>query len=185
MELNTIRDIAYRNAKSKGFYLSMQDDMSYIAAIHEELSEAFSAWNKNNFRDMKVWYHLSPKPDGIYFELTDAVIRTLSFCGYKGYDLKTYNVGNEAFTKDDLCDVICRCHAIIGQYYDVANKEYSDEYESLIAQKCISRIFSSFIALISRYINQSSNSEYKLYDLIDTKLKYNQTRSMLHGGHKV
>lgn len=37
---------------------------------------------------MKVWYHLSPKPDGIYFELTDAVIRTLSFADIKAMTLK-------------------------------------------------------------------------------------------------
>jgi NTP pyrophosphatase (non-canonical NTP hydrolase) len=180
-DLIYLRDTAYNIAKSKGFFLDNQDDSAYIAAIHEELSEAFQAWNKH-----LGWYSVNPKPDGIYFELTDAVIRTLSYCGYKGISLKekSFDMTRE-YTEDDFTDFLLKSHFDISQYYELTNKEIRDDYEYDMVFRMMSNILSGFIARVELFIEQSSNGNYFLDDLIATKLKYNMTRTAKHGGHNV
>jgi hypothetical protein len=173
---------AYFIARSKGFYTEDRDDIEYLAAIHEELSEAFQCWNKH-----KGWLVSSPKPDGIYFELTDAVIRMLSFCGYKGIDLVPYSIETDRpYTQDDLCDVIVKSHAELSQYYDAIMKDIPiDSYEEILVQRCASRVLSRFIARIELFIEESSNESLSLEDLITEKLAYNMTREAKHGGNNV
>lgn len=180
-DLIYLRDTAYNIAKSKGFFLDEQDDSAYIAAIHEELSEAFQAWNKH-----LGWYVLMPKPNGIYFELTDAVIRTLSYCGYKGITLKERLLDlTREYTMDDFTDLLLKAHFDISQYYDLTNKEVRDDYEHNLVFKMMGNILSGFIARIEMFIEQSSNGNYFLSDLIAMKLKYNKTRPDKHGGNNV
>jgi hypothetical protein len=173
---------AYFIARSKGFYTEDRDDIEYIAAIHEELSEAFQCWNKH-----KGWLIETPKPDGIYYELTDAVIRTLSFCAYKGIELSAYEIETDRpYTQSDLCDIIIKSHAELSQYYDVIMKDIPiDSYEEVLVQRCASRVLSRFIARIELFIEESSNDELLLENLISTKLAFNMTREVKHGGHQV
>lgn len=175
------RDIAYTNAKAKGFFKDNQDDSAYIAAIHEELSEAFCDWNKHH-----GWISHEPKPCGIYFELTDAVIRVLSYSGYKGLSLHETDVETDRpYLQSDLCDVIVKCHLDIGQYYDLFNKESRDEFEEELQIICMQNLLSAFIHRIEEFIAESSEEEYSLEQLILQKLAYNLTRENKHGGNEV
>lgn len=178
--LNEYCSKAYTLAHMKGFFADSHDDAPYIVAIHEELSEAFSAWNKR-----KGWLEYSPKPDGIYFELTDAVIRVLSYCGYKGLTLHESIIETDRpYTTDDLCDMIAKCHLELAQYYELLNRESRDEFEAELQLICMQNLLSNFIARIEMFIEQTLE-DTDIVDLIEAKLAYNMTRSIKHGGNKV
>ena len=180
-ELRALVYKAYKNAKNKGFFSEGYKDTDYLAAIHDELSEAFKCWNKH-----LGWYTETPKPDGIYFELTDAVIRVLSYSGYKGFDLQHYNMETDRpYTTDDLTDLIVASHAELSQYYDLLVRDCYDDYSEQLFIKCAVRILSRFIARIELFISEASDDVYSLYDLIIKKLEYNATRSEKHGGNEV
>ena len=179
-ELIQFIDKAYTGAKAKGFFCDNQSDSAYIAAIHEELSEAFKAWNKH-----EGWINLEPKPSGVYFELVDAVIRLFSFCGYKGIQLQEYSITTDRpYCEDDLCDLINRSHLSLAQATEQLERDtFIDEYEEELNSKCISNLLSLFVARIELFIEESS--DLYLEDLVDVKLAYNSTRGMKHGGNEV
>lgn len=179
--LSQLIGIAYANAKEKGFFCGDQPDSAYIAAIHEELSEAFKAWNKH-----LGWIAIEPKPDGVYFELTDAVIRLFSFCGYKGISLHEYGLTTDRpYCQDDLCDLINRSHLSLAQATEQLERdEFVDDYEEELNMKCVSNLLSLFVARIELFIEESFE-DMQLEDLIDIKLAYNKTRDKRHGGNEV
>lgn len=189
--MNNMQDLietCYFQAKQKGFYSSWSPipDTAYLAAIHDELSEAFEEWNKRS-----NWYALDssldiPKLTGIYVELTDAVIRIFSYCGYKGLTLKQINLETDRpFTKDDFCDVILKCHADISQVYDLLVQEVCDDYHESLIIKATCNTFSTLIARVERFIFESSEEEYNLLSLVEQKLSINKLRSVRHGDNKV
>lgn len=180
-ELSQFIGIAYTNAKAKGFFCDNQSDAAYIAAIHEELSEAFKAWNKH-----EGWINIDPKPSGVYFELTDAVIRLFSFCGYKGIPIHEYSLTTDRpYTQDDLCDLINRSHLTIAQVAEQLERDdFIDEYEAELSLRCVSNLLSLFVMRIELFVEESIENLH-LEDLIDIKLTYNKTRGMKHGGNQV
>lgn len=180
-ELSQFTGIAYAGAKSNGFFCDNQGDAAYIAAIHEELSEAFRAWNKN-----EGWLNIETKPSGVYFELTDAVIRLFSFCGYKGIQLYEYELTTDRpYCKDDLCDLINRSHLSLAQAAEqLEREEFIDDYEEELNMRCVSNLLSLFVARIELFIEESFEG-LNLEDLIDIKLTYNKSRGLKHGGNNV
>jgi NTP pyrophosphatase (non-canonical NTP hydrolase) len=171
---------SYQAAHAKGFFTDDRDDAPYLVAIHEELSEAFSAWNKH-----KGWLAYGAKPDGVYFELVDAVIRVFSYCGYKGLSLhETIIETDRPYMQDDLCDMIAKCHLDLAQYYDLLNKESRDEFEAELQVICMQNLLSNFVARIEMFIEQTLD-DTDIVDLIDIKLAYNATRGIKHGGNEV
>lgn len=174
-------DKSYNGAKAKGFFCGDQSDSAYIAAIHEELSEAFKAWNKH-----EGWIVVEPKPAGVYFELTDAVIRLFSFCGYKGIQLSEYTITTDRpYTQDDLCDVINRSHLTLAQAAEQLERDdFVDEFEEELCTKCIANLLSLFVARIELFVEESYE-DLSIEDLVDIKLAYNKTRGIKHGGNEV
>ena len=181
VELSQFTGLAYANAKAKGFFCDNQTDSAYIAAIHEELSEAFKAWNKH-----EGWLNVEPKPSGVYFELVDAVIRLFSFCGYKGIQLREYEIYTDRpYCQDDLCDVINRSHLALAQATEQLERdEFIDDYEEELCNKCVSNLLSSFLSRIELFIEESCEG-LTLDELVEAKLAYNKTRGMKHGGNEV
>ena len=109
--LNTLRDLAYENAKSKGFHEStpevaaegwLANDAMKMALIHSEVSEALEAlregyapaslyyiehddgWVVDKDRDA---YGNLNKPEGVPAELADVIIRVLDYCGSRDIDI--------------------------------------------------------------------------------------------------
>lgn len=182
ISLTQLCERAYTNAKAKGFYIDSQSDDAYIAGIHSELSEAFDAWNKN------IGFYVPcdgyVEPTGVIFELVDAVIRALSYCGYKGLSPKMIDIiTDRPYTKDDVCDLILRSHLELSQYYELIGKETRDDYEYALVIKCSENIFSNFISRLDRFIVDTVNVD--LEKLINIKFLYNATRGKKHGNHKV
>ena len=108
--LNDLRDLAYENAKSKGFHEStpevteegwLANDAMKMALIHSEVSEVLEAlregrapanlyyighgeWEVDEDRDA---YGNLNKPEGVPAELADIIIRVLDYCGSREIDI--------------------------------------------------------------------------------------------------
>lgn len=186
IELNDFIRQSYENAKAKGFYLDYLPDEAYLAAIHDELSEAFCEWNKYDRWYVLISSDQGPKAVGVYPELADAVIRLFSYCGYKGLSLTdSYFETDRPYDADDFCSVILRSHESLVEYYELIQRETRDDYDAKLLDNCCINILSQFVKRIELFISESSDDKYSLTDLIDAKLEYNKTRSTKHGGHKV
>lgn len=70
----------HANAVAHGFWEPDEEQTfgEYCAFIHEEISEAFSAW-RNGEPDE---YVVDGKPEGVWVELADVVIRCADWMGY-------------------------------------------------------------------------------------------------------
>lgn len=186
IELNNFIRQCYRDARLKGFYIDYLPDEAYIAAIHDELSEAFREWNKYD-----RWYDTTPteqgtKAEGIYPELADAVIRLFSYCGYKGLSLTdSYFETDRPYNTDDFCDFLLKSHESLVEYYELIQRETRDDYDTDLLDNCCISTLSQFVKRIELFIAESSDDKYSLIDLINAKIEYNTKRSIKHGGHKV
>jgi NTP pyrophosphatase (non-canonical NTP hydrolase) len=72
VDLKELQKEVMRNKLEKGFSTEMASE---FCRAHEELSEAFSKWNKNQ--------------DGVAEELADVTIFLLGMCEQLGYDLES------------------------------------------------------------------------------------------------
>ncbi|MGL5980777.1 MAG: hypothetical protein ACRCZY_07890, partial [Phocaeicola sp.] len=98
--MNNLRDKAYKAAKEKGFYNGNLSDKHYLCLVVTELCEAVQADRSGKRANMRAFeLNQEVHPDSIGWfakdyeltisgtvedELADAVIRLLSFAGYKG-----------------------------------------------------------------------------------------------------
>ena len=71
VDLKELQKEVMRNKVEKGFSMEMANE---FCRAHEELSEAFSKWNKNQ--------------DGVAEEFADVAVFLLGMCEQLGYDLE-------------------------------------------------------------------------------------------------
>lgn len=87
MRLSVLQDEAYRIADEHGFHEADREATfgEQLALIHSELSEALEAFR---VRGDTVGYIEDGKPEGVPFELADAVIRIADTCHQFGISLE-------------------------------------------------------------------------------------------------
>lgn len=85
----------HANAVAHGFWEAGSEPTfgEYCAFIHEEISEAFSAW-RNGEPDE---YVVDGKPEGVWVELADVVIRCADWMGHTEH--KTVPFSNTVYSK--------------------------------------------------------------------------------------
>lgn len=90
MPLNDFAKEVYRNAVEHGI---AQDQASFndcIAECHGELSEALKA--KRDNPNAVIMYEVPDgngvKPEGVLIEFADVILRILSYCGSKDWDIE-------------------------------------------------------------------------------------------------
>lgn len=99
MNLNELKDRAYKIAKSHGWHDKKLSDETYLMLIITEIAEAVQADRDNRHADIEAFKKYEDRIDfkenferqiknTVEDELADVVIRSLSFAGHRGWDLQ-------------------------------------------------------------------------------------------------
>lgn len=181
MELNELRDKAYKIARAHGFHEEEFSDSHYLMLVISELSEAVEADRKGLYAKVpkdKENTIFSPKTfheDNVLFvynfeeyvkdrvedELADACIRLLDFAGLRDLNLNRFATVNVVSGKKTFTENV---YSIIK---DITNYKYSLEEQVNYA---ITQIFA-----LSRILNIG------LLWFIEHKMMYNEKREYKHG----
>lgn len=183
MNLNELKDRAYKIAKAHGWHDKELSDETYLMLIITEIAEAVNAdrAGKHAFRD-KFEASLKSDDDGEMFsmlyeqyikntvedELADVVIRCLSFAGHRGWDLQ--------HALDDLLST------------SEADEIYGDETFAEVSYYACSGIIMAIDqekAVHSVLGDVVSYCNYKGIDIdwhVEQKMRYNELRPYKHGG---
>lgn len=154
----------HANAVAHGFWEPGSEPTfgEYCALIHEEISEAFSAW-RNGEPDE---YVVDGKPEGVWVELADVVIRCADAMGAWKYTFELPNIQH-----------VDPRHYTFGAYitflHSIASDIWNDGDEWTIGyQLCV---IVAVVYLFADYYNIDLDA------IIDRKCAYNATRPWRHG----
>lgn len=192
MNLNELRDKAYKIACEHGFHDKKYSDRHFLMLIITELSEAVDADRKNYHADIETFNYVEQKyyvcrfrhiywfdgefkrnfeeylKDSFEFEIADAVIRCLDFCGMKCFDLSETqemiedNEPDPCLDETDIMTVIM--YNITSLLFNKTRKE------ELRVQDVIIQLF-----------GLSKHLDIDLEKHIELKMRYNELRPRLHG----
>lgn len=182
MDLNELRDKAYKTACEHGFHDVECSNDHYMMLVISELSEAveanrkgryanvgqFREWQENNIpfsketgiRRFKEDFEAFIK-DSVEDELADAAIRLLDLAGANNLNLNRFCLqyvvtAQKIFTEN-----------IFAIVKDMVNYKYSKEEQVTYA--------------LFQIMKLSEIMKFDLYWHINMKMKYNETREILHG----
>lgn len=184
MNLNSLRDKAYKIACEHGFHDKEYSDKHWLMLVITELSEAVEADKKDSYfdsenNDVDAFYRAVQRKgfstafetyvkDTVSDEIADVVIRCLDFCGMKKFDLSETQEMIEDDKPDPCPDETDIMTEIV---YNITSLLFNHSRESeLRVQDVIIQIFGL--------------SEHLHIDLewhIEQKMKYNSLRPYKHG----
>lgn len=168
----TIRAI-HENAVAHGFHEPDSEPTfgEYCALIHEEISEAFSAW-RNGEPDE---YVKDGKPEGVWVELADVVIRCADAVAAYHISLDDDMISKAAVFKFSFANFISAAHYEVDRMWSVSDNILTDGKGR---NKCYSTSISILLGIIY------ARAELEGIDLdaiIQRKHEYNKTRPYKHG----
>lgn len=177
VNFNELAKRAYENARAKGFHDVERKDDHFLMLVVCELAEAVEADRSGRRADRKEYERLVGaceeivRPhlfemyikDSVEDELADAVIRLLDFIGMKGIDV------NKKLNADDL----------VGEYRKTKGKGgLADEVYTIVCMLC----FDEFVEYtMGDVFELADNHGIDLMWFVTEKMKYNETREVLHG----
>lgn len=175
MDLNKLRDRAYKTACEHGFHDKEYSDEHWLMLVITEIAEAVQADRKNKHADIEYfkehdaensnafkYYFETCIKESIEDELSDIVIRLLDFAGLIGIDLSNrfimYYVvsGKNTFTENMY-------HII----RDIANYKYTIEELANYSIRQVVRVAEIY--------------HIELFQYIEWKMKYNELRPYKNG----
>ena len=182
MNLNELKDRAYKIAKAHGWHDKELSDETYLMLIISEIAEAVQADRDNRHADIEAFKKYEDRIDfkenferqiknTVEDEFADVVIRCLSFAGHRRWDLQhaldnmqsvsdtAVVIGDETFaeTAFSFCEEI----------FDVRFSTFSEKE-----------------AMLSVLVNVVEYCNYKGIDLwwhVEQKMRYNELRPYRHG----
>lgn len=178
MNLNALRDKAYRNAVVHGWHEENLSDEHYLCLVISELMEAVEADRKGMHANRAIFeYYMKQRKrdDGEFMyafkydikdtvddELADACIRLLDLAGLRGYDLDSFDY--EGSDTEDYSDMSFT-ESMLKICVYITDNFYRNELSILLNE-----IFSF-----------CKNRNIDIFWYIDQKMKYNELRSYKHG----
>ena len=184
MNLNELRDKAYKIACEHGFHDKKYSNEHWLMLICTEVAELVEADRKNLIADKQKFneWMLSGNPHEHVFgnafekwiknaledELADVVIRCLDFCGMKGFDLSETQEMIEDDEPDPCPDETDIMTVIM---YNITSLLFNKtRKEELRVQDVIIQLF-----------GLSEHLHIDLEKHIELKMRYNELRPRLHG----
>ena len=182
MNLNELKDRAYKIAKAHGWHDKELSDETYLMLIITEIAEAVQADRDNRHADIEAFKKYEDRIDfkenferqvknTVEDELADVVIRCLSFAGHRRWDLQ-HTLDEMKGTSD--MDVI------IGDEAFVETAFYTcDEFFGCYSNSSAKEAVGGLLVSVAEYCN------YKGIDLwwhVEQKIRYNELRPYRHGG---
>lgn len=178
MNLNALRDKAYRNAVVHEWHEENLSDEHYLCLVISELMEAVEADRKGMHANRAIFeYYMKQRKrdDGEFMyafkydikdtvddELADACIRLLDLAGLRGYDLDSFDY--EGSDTEDYSDMSFT-ESMFKICVYITDNFYRNELSILLNE-----IFSF-----------CKNRNIDIFWYIDQKMKYNELRSYKHG----
>lgn len=182
MNLNELKDRAYKIAKAHGWHDKELSDETYLMLIITEIAEAVQADRDNRHADIEAFKKYEDRIDfkenferqiknTVEDEFADVVIRCLSFAGHRRWDLQ--HALDEMKGTSDM-DVI------IGDEAFVETAFYTcDEFFGCYSNSSAKEAVGGLLVSVAEYCN------YKGIDLwwhVEQKMRYNELRPYRHGG---
>ena len=191
MNLNELRDKAYKTACEHGFHDVELSNEHFFCLVISELMEAVEADRKNRhfdkekykigeYTECQGWLTNEEKfinvfnryiKDTIEDELADAVIRLLDLAGLRGINLKISNEDIESCI-DDMAEA-CKDESFTETMYSIST--HPVRFESLYEFGDIVNIMIISIFGLAKYL------DIDLMWHIEQKMKYNKLRDKMHG----
>ena len=164
----------HANAVAHGFWEPGSEPTfgEYCALIHEEISEAFSAW-RNGEPDE---YVVDGKPEGVWVELADVVIRCADLLGVLKQSMEPWTDSvyskvvdyMRALDEEKFAEYISMLHNFVTNAHESASNNLLNVY--IIIEYIITCIYA---------MAEARNID--LDAIIDRKCAYNATRPWRHG----
>lgn len=187
MNLNELRDRAYKTACEHGFHDEELSNKHWLCLVISELMEAVEADRKgkraqiNMFRNnantsqkdlVHHWNFCFDRfiKDTVEDELADAVIRLLDLAGYR-------HIAIEEFSEDMIGESAesCNDESFTESIYSISTIPVRFEYEyDYLFGKQLNSMLLAIIGL-AKHLN------IDLFWHIEQKMKYNQSRERMHG----
>lgn len=190
MDLNKLRDEAYKIACEHGFHDEELSNEHWLCLVVSELMEAVEADRKGKrFDKEKYEYHEMTECQGwltseekfvnvfnrcikdtVEDELADAVIRLLDLAGYRNIDIKDFSEEEV----DDLSES-CNGETFTESIYAISTLPIRSEYEyGYQLEEQLNYMIASIFGL-------ANHLDIDLLWHIEQKMKYNQSRERMHG----
>lgn len=164
----------HANAVAHGFWEPGSEPTfgEYCALIHEEISEAFSAW-RNNEPDE---YVVDGKPEGVWVELADVVIRCADLLG-------VLKQGMEPWIDSVYPKIVDYMRALdeekFAEYVSMLHNFVTNAHES--ASRNLLNVYITIEYIVACIYAMAEARNIDLDAIIDRKCAYNATRPYKHG----
>ncbi len=178
MNLNKLRDKAYKCAVAHGWHEEKKSNRHWLCLVISELMEAVEADRKGKHANLNMYHEICrsyipsiPKKNGFIFsyeetikgtveeELADACIRLFDYAGVTEYDLDDFDY-NESDTDD---------------YSEMTFTESMYNITSYIMEWDITVVLDEIFAFCR-------DRNIDIFWYIEQKMKYNELRPFMHGG---
>lgn len=180
MNLNKLRDQAYKNACEHGFHDETYRMNHYLCLIISELMEAVEADRKRDHADMDAYEKHEGRitfeenfvrhiKNTVEDELADACIRILDMFG-----------ATEDFRNIDLNKAIKDTALKVKDGFN-HYRLFTEKIYSLVHDICASRFISDHARILKRIFILAGSLGIDIERHIKLKMQYNQSRARLHG----
>ena len=165
MNLNELRDKAYRNAVTHGFHDEELSNEHCLCLVISELMEAVKADRKGRFAKVPV-----DSKDCVEDELADACIRLLDLAGLRNISIDDFS-GEMIYEATESCNNETFTESIYAISTIPIRCEY--EYDSLLENQLNSMLLAIFG--FAKHLN------IDLIWHVEQKMRYNELRENKHG----
>lgn len=171
----TIRAI-HENAVAHGFHEPDSEPTfgEYCALIHEEISEAFSAWRRG---EPDEYVDDDGKPQGVWVELADVVIRIGDLIGELEYELRNETDEYKRFYNDIRSMILDEPHEKFSEFTATLHNIISRADMNKSIGGAMPELLAAVICIFAR----AELANIDLDAVIERKHAYNKTRPYKHG----